>query len=108
MENNPANTPQPQPQTTPQPDPAQQPPLTPQQPVDTNKVSRTGWILFSVSVVLTIAGLLFGVALAASAIIAAYAGRLGLQVKNKGLAITAITFAGLNLLLFIAAVLLSQ
>lgn len=47
--------------------------------------------------------MILGYALVASAILFAIAGRLGLQSKNKGLAITGITFALLAVALFIFA-----
>jgi len=73
----------------------------PQAPINVAKTVRNGWIIFGASVVVTIVGLYLGYALAASAIIAALAGRMGLQAKNKPLAITALTFCGLVLLFFI-------
>lgn len=79
----------------------------PQAPVDVAKLVRTGWIVFGIAVALILIGLYFGVALAASAILAAYAGRLGLQAKNKPLAITALTVCGLALLLFLVAIILN-
>lgn len=72
----------------------------PQAPLDIQKTVRVGWILFAVSVVVTLVGLFFGYALAASALIAALAGRMGLQAKNKPLAITALVFCGLTLIFF--------
>lgn len=72
----------------------------PQAPPDVAKTVKTGWILFAVSVVVTLVGLFFGYALAASALIAALAGRMGLQAKNKPLAITALVFCGLTLVFF--------
>ncbi len=117
MDNNPP-TPQ-QPQTPPQPQtqqpaqPANQPPLmpnapAPQQPIDAKKAATFGWILVAVSIVTTLVGLYFGYALVASALIAALGGRIGLQTKNKPLAIVALIIAGLNLLLFGLAVFLGS
>lgn len=79
----------------------QQPQMpAPQAPLDTAKTVKTGWIIFGVAVLVTVIGLFYGVALAASALISAFAGRLGLQAKNKPLAITALVFCGLTFLLF--------
>lgn len=89
---NSSNTPQPAPQGP-----------APQAPINVEKTVKTGWILFTVAVLVTLVGLYFGVALAASALIFAFAGRLGLQAKNKPLAITALVFCGITLLLFIIA-----
>lgn len=86
-----------QPQTPPQNMPQ---PLAPQTPIDIAKTTKVGWALFVLSIVVTGVGLFFGYALAASAIIAAIAGRLGLQVKNKPLAITSIAFCILTLAFF--------
>ena len=81
--------------------PPQAPVLAPQQPVDIAKTIRNGWILLGVAALVTIVGILYGYALAASAFISAFAGRLGLQAKNKPLAITALVFCGLTLAFFI-------
>jgi len=96
---NSSNTPQPAPQQPAPQQPAPQQPA-PQAPIDAAKTIRNGWILFAVSVVVTLVGLYFGYALAASALIAALAGRMGLQAKSKPLAITALVFCGLVFLLF--------
>ena len=104
------NSQTPQPTQTPEqqpPAPAPQGPA-PQAPTDIAKTVRTGWIVFGVGVVATIIGLIFGVALAISALLFAFAGRLGLQTKNKALAITALTFCGITLLFFILAVVANQ
>lgn len=82
------------------PTPQQAP--APQAPLDIAKTVKIGWIVFSVSVIVTVVGLFFGYALAASALLAAFAGRLGLQAKNKPLAVTSLIFCGLTLILFIA------
>jgi|GEM_PF-3494483 len=102
QENTQPNTPMP-PVTPEQPQAPQQnmpQPLTPQAPIDIAKTTKIGWALFVLSIVVTGVGLFFGYALAASAIIAAIAGRLGLQVKNKPLAIASITFCILTLAFF--------
>lgn len=80
----------------------------PQTPVDIQKTVRVGWIVFGVAILVTAVGLYFGYALAASALIAAFAGRLGLQAKNKPLAITALTFCGLALLYFLISIIANQ
>ncbi len=99
MENSQNPQPTPESQT---PSPAPQAPA-PQTPVDNAKTVRTGWIIFGIGVIVTIVGLLMGFALAVSAILFAFAGRLGLQAKNKPLAITALVLCGITLLLFILA-----
>lgn len=81
--------------------PSQAPMPAPQQPIDIAKTVRNGWILLGVAALVTIVGILYGYALAASAFISAFAGRLGLQAKNKPLAITALVFCGLTLAFFI-------
>lgn len=96
MEN--SQTPQPTPESQQSPSPA------PQTPIDIAKTVRTGWIVFGIGVIVTIIGLLMGFALAISAILFAFAGRLGLQTKNKPLAITALVLCGITLLLFILAI----
>lgn len=89
---------------TPQPQAPQQPTgPAPQAPVDPQKLTRTGWIVFGISAAVTVIGLVVGFALAASALGFALAGRMGLQAKNKALAITSLVLCGLALALFILA-----
>lgn len=61
---------------------------------------RNGWILFGISVVLTVVLFLFGIVGAISAIVAALAGRMGMQSKNKPLLIAGVTVAVINVVLF--------
>jgi len=77
--------------------------VAPQAPIDTAKTAKIGWGLFVLSLVITAVGLYFGYALVASAIVAAFAARLGLQAKNKVLATLSIIFCLLTLALYTVA-----
>lgn len=92
--------PTPQPTQTQAPTPAIRPELGPEQqpapaPIDTGKKSKTGWILLSLSVAITLIGLYYGYILVLTAILSSYAGKNGLEAKNKPLAIIALTFTAI-------------
>ena len=110
QQNTSIQNPAPAPQATPAPNVQQNPQfapapqaVAPQAPIDTAKSAKIGWGLFALSLVITAVGLYFGYALVASAIVSAFAARLGLQAKNKVLATLSIIFCLLTLTLYTIA-----
>lgn len=94
--NNPSNTPSTPPQA---PAPA---------PLDIAKTIKTGWTVLGVGILAILVGLFYGYALVIAALLCAFAGRLGLQTKNKALAITALIFCGVSLVLFALTVAINR
>lgn len=80
--------------------PSNTPQQTPPAPANTEKMIKTGWNLVGLSGALIIVGLFFGIALAISALVAAFAARLGLQAKYKPLAVTALVVCVIAFALF--------
>lgn len=82
--------------------PQQTQPQTPlPAPQNTVHKVRLGWAVVALSIIVTLVGIYYGYALAASAIIAAFGGKLGLEAKHTALTATAFTITGLTLAFYL-------
>ncbi len=78
--------------------------ILPPSPINSPKQIRLGWIFVGISAAVFTIALFFGYVLGLTAILAAYAGSLGIRYKSKALAITGFTLGAIFLVLYILAI----